>query len=78
MVMRGKVEKSVKSIITVAALVLSCRLALGDSISNLSQIVGRDITQEVCLSMPVGHDFANHYQTIKSVRPFCRRSTVYD
>ena len=47
MVMRGKVEKSVKSIITVAALVLSCRLALGDSISNLSQIVGRDITQEV-------------------------------
>ena len=46
MVMRGKVEKSVKSIITVAALVLSCRLALGDSISNLSQIVGRDITQE--------------------------------
>lgn len=47
MVMRGKAEKSVKSIITVAALVLSCRLALGDSISNLSQIVGRDITQEV-------------------------------
>ena len=47
MVMRGKVEKSVKSIITVAVLVLSCRLALGDSISNLSQIVGRDITQEV-------------------------------
>lgn len=47
MVMRGKLEKSVKSIITVAAFVLSCRLALGDSISNLSQIVGRDITQEV-------------------------------
>ena len=31
----------------VVALVLSCGLAFGDSISNLSQIVGRDITQEV-------------------------------
>ena len=29
-----------KNIITVAALVLSCGLAFGDSISNLSQIVG--------------------------------------
>ena len=48
-----------KNIIIVAALVSSCGLAFGDSISNLSQIVGRDITQEVCLSMPAGHDFAN-------------------
>ena len=48
-----------KNIITVAALALSCGLAFGDSISNLAQIVGRDITQEVCLLMPAGHDFAN-------------------
>ena len=50
-----------KNTITIAALALSCGFAFGDSISNLSQIVGRDITQEVCLSMPVRHDFANHY-----------------
>ena len=48
-----------KNLITVAALALSCGLAFGDSVSNLSQIVGRDITQEVWLSMPVGYDFAN-------------------
>lgn len=40
-----------KGVITIAALALSCGFAFGDSISNLSQIVGRDITQEVCLAM---------------------------
>ena len=65
-----------KNIITVAALVLSCRLALGDSISNLSQIVGRDITQEVCLSMPVGHDFANWETTTLAVLRSIRTGDV--
>ena len=56
----------------VTALVLSCGLAFGDSISNLSQIVGRDITQEMCLAMPAGHDFANWETTtlamLRSIR----------
>ena len=56
-----------KNIIIVAALVSSCGLAFGDSISNLSQIVGRDITQEVCLSMPAGHDFVNWEATTLAV-----------
>ena len=62
----------VKNIIPVAALVLSCGLAFGDSISNLSQIVGRDITQEMCLAMPAGHDFSNWETTtlamLRSIR----------
>ena len=68
--MNGIVERKrnmCKGQIIVAALVSSCGLAFGDSISNLSQIVGRDITQEVCLSMPAGHDFANWEATTLAV-----------
>ena len=60
----------------VVALVLSCGLAFGDSISNLSQIVGRDITQEVCLSMPAGHDFANWEATTLAVLRSMRTGDV--
>ena len=65
-----------KNIITVAALVLSCGLAFGDSISNLSQIVGRDITQEMCLAMPTGHDFANWETTTLAVLRSIRTGDV--
>ena len=65
-----------KNTIIVAALVLSCGLAFGDSISNLSQIVGRDITQEVCLSMPAGHDFANWEATTLAVLRSMRTGDV--
>ena len=65
-----------KNIITVAALVLSCGLAFGDSISNLSQIVGRDITQEMCLAMPAGHDFANWETTTLAVLRSIRTGDV--
>ena len=65
-----------KDQIIVAALVLSCGLAFGDSISNLSQIVGRDITQEVCLSMPAGHDFANWEATTLAVLRSMRTGDV--
>ena len=57
-----------KGVITIAALALSCGFAFGNSISNLSQIVGRDITQEVCLAMPVGHDFASWETTALAAR----------
>ena len=60
----------------VVALVLSCGLAFGDSISNLSQIVGMDITQEVCLSMPAGHDFANWEATTLAVLRSMRTGDV--
>ena len=65
-----------KNIIIVAALVSSCGLAFGDPISNLSQIVGRDITQEVCLSMPAGHDFANWEATTLAVLRSMRTGDV--
>jgi len=42
-----------------AAVVLSRGVALGDSISNLSQVVGMDLTQELCQAMPSGSGFAN-------------------
>lgn len=67
----------VKNIITIAALVVvSCGLAFGDSISNLSQIVGRDITQEMCLAMPAGHDFANWETTTLAVLRSIRTGDV--
>ncbi len=48
-----------KRMIIAIAFGLSCGFAFGDSISNLSQVVGMDITREVCQSMPVGSGFAN-------------------
>ena len=72
----------------VAVLFMACATALasarvevsalpfGDSISNLSQIVGRDITQEVCLSMPAGHDFANWEATTLAVLRSMRTGDV--
>lgn len=48
-----------KRIISVAVLALSFGIASGDSITNLSQLVGRELTQEACQKMPVGHDFSN-------------------
>ena len=67
----------VKNIITIAALVVvSCGLAFGDSISNLSQIVGRDITQEMCLAMPAGHDFATWETTTLAVLRSIRTGDV--
>ena len=72
MVRRGRMGKTMKNTITVTALALSCGLAFGDSISNLAQIVGRDITQEMCLAMPAGHDFSNWETTtlamLRSIR----------
>ena len=41
-----------KNTITIAALALACGFAFGDSISNLSQIVGRDITRKNTLEVP--------------------------
>ena len=65
-----------KGVITIAALALSCGFAFGNSISNLSQIVGRDITQEVCLAMPAGHDFANWETTTLAVLRSIRTGDV--
>lgn len=44
---------------TFAAVVLSRGVALGDSISNLSQVVGMDLSQELCQGMPRGGGFAD-------------------
>lgn len=78
--------KQMKQLVTV--LFMACATALasarvevsalpfGDSISNLSQIVGRDITQEVCLSMPAGHDFANWEATTLAVLRSMRTGDV--
>ena len=77
--MNGIVERKrnmCKGQIIVAALALACGFAFGDSISNLSQIVGRDITQEVCLSMPAGHDFANWEATTLAVLRSMRTGDV--
>ena len=65
-----------KNTITIAALALACGFAFGDSISNLSQIVGRDITQEMCLAMPAGHDFANWETTTLAVLRSIRTGDV--
>lgn len=43
----------------VVAVVMFCGFAVGDSISNMAQIVGRDITQDMCMAMPTGYGFSN-------------------
>lgn len=47
----------------VMAVALSCGFAIGDSISNLSQVVGMDITHELCQGLPSGSGFSDWEMT---------------
>ena len=61
--MKGKDYKrmceEMRTASVVAVVMLSCGIALCDSISNLSQIVGIDLTHELCQGLPSGSGFAN-------------------
>ena len=64
MVMRGKVEKSVKSIITVAVATVAAMVGLAASAyTNMQQLVNVRITPEVLAQMPT-NDFSSPHMTV--------------